>query len=252
MFTEFKDDTQLKIFPNDLSDFDGETLRWPVGKSLSLTCQLDSLVPLETVKLEWYLPHMGGRDIESTKTSYRSTVRMQNVSAGDAGSYSCKATYRKETSDELRSTSKNLRVSVMNDILKAGQRPCLSGFFKCASDDNDLYCIADRYVCDGFPDCFDGSDETVDLCGHDVCQGKFRCGEEARCMDPSLCCDPYINKDCLLVIPCCQPLIESNRELLYNKLHNKDSGGETDGFYMTHAASMTIIGGLNIYLLALK
>ena len=50
---------------------------------------------------------------------------------------------------------------------------CQTGFFQCTSKKH--HCIGKRYLCDGYDDCPDGSDETALQCGEeDWCDGKLR------------------------------------------------------------------------------
>lgn len=72
--------------------------------------------------------------------------------------------------------TKSVRVLVIESIKRNEVRPmretifCNDHMFQCMS--NGL-CIIAHYVCDGKPDCKDGSDETLEKCNGDPCRGKF-------------------------------------------------------------------------------
>ena len=41
--------------------------------------------------------------------------------------------------------------------------------------------------------------------------GRLRCGDQGRCMDPIHCCDPQVDKNCPIVMDCCEPYINLKR-----------------------------------------
>lgn len=72
--------------------------------------------------------------------------------------------------------TKKVRVLARETIKRNEVRPmretifCNEHMFQCMS--NGL-CIIAHYVCDGKPDCKDGSDETLEKCNGDPCKGRY-------------------------------------------------------------------------------
>lgn len=72
--------------------------------------------------------------------------------------------------------TKKVRVLARETIKRNEVRPmrdtilCNENMFHCMS--NGL-CIFAHYVCDGKPDCKDGSDETLEKCNGDPCRGRY-------------------------------------------------------------------------------
>ncbi|XP_054737892.1 modular serine protease-like isoform X1 [Anastrepha obliqua] len=72
-----------------------------------------------------------------------------------------------------------------NKIWAKLQGNCTYEEFECTSDE----CIDDSLICDGMPDCSDGSDETVSVCASMICSDySFRCGYGA-CISVQQVCD---------------------------------------------------------------
>lgn len=66
---------------------------------------------------------------------------------------------------------------------------CMKNQFMCDSG----RCISKAYVCDGFPDCTGGEDETN--CPKTTCaRDKFRCRSDGLCLDKTKYCDGKISK----------------------------------------------------------
>lgn len=62
--------------------------------------------------------------------------------------------------------------------IKVNELSC-NNRFKCLHDN---FCINLHYVCDGKPDCFDGSDEDYDNCEENPCEGKILCEITWKCL----------------------------------------------------------------------
>ncbi|XP_059098508.1 very low-density lipoprotein receptor-like isoform X2 [Tigriopus californicus] len=103
---------------------------------------------------------------------------------------------------------------------------CATTEFQCL---NKVYCIHHSWLCDGDPDCPDGSDEAVEQCGtkvqcrsdqfqcdngecipgHLQCSGVSECkdgSDEIKCRDPSLGCNSTVEYDCANDGTMCVPL----------------------------------------------
>ena len=203
---------ELRIYPGHFANFTPGYLSWPPDQRLKLTCELTGNQFIDQYTLVWYLPHSQGRHTNITLQNGKTSLVMDNMNTLDNGPYTCKAEKKIDNVPNIKPKTVTLTV---------GSSTCDSGWFKCHS--NETVCIKDRFKCDGYQDCPDGSDETIDQCGsHDWCEGKLRCGEKARCLDPSHCCDPELDSTCTVLLDCCRPYIESNR--YYYQLGIEQSG----------------------------
>lgn len=199
---------ELVVYPSDLKYFSHSELRWPIGNSLQLTCELNG-PQSDQYSLVWYLPHAQGRHTNLTNENGRSVLFMSEINSDDTGRYQCKAEKKVGGENAPSIQEKTLILKVIS-ASASESNGCGKGFFQCSS--NSFHCIPKRYTCDGYQDCPDSSDETSELCGdEDWCKGKLRCGDEARCLDPALCCDPQIDPSCNILLDCCQPYVNSNR-----------------------------------------
>ena len=61
--------------------------------------------------------------------------------------------------------------------------------FRCQ---NNVQCISDEWVCDGFKDCVDGSDEEEHMCRYVKCNNDpmfFYCKKKHTCISNKYVCD---------------------------------------------------------------
>jgi hypothetical protein len=88
---------------------------------------------------------------------------------------------------------------------------CSEQMFHCSTG----VCIIQHYVCDGKPDCKDGSDENEATCHGDPCKDKLQC-DDGRCIPTSWCCDRHHDPNCNVTNrpKCCQ-LLPAYEELEY-------------------------------------
>ena len=216
-----------KILPLDRLN-----LSWPAGKPLNLTCK--HLVSVKDAQpssedFVWTLP-LGERrngsfiEIESTQKSNSGSYRCENSNAST------------HLNIDVCKSMKLVRNSIDKSLFSVSpeeRRTCGKGFFQCTNELSKI-CIKLRYVCDGLPDCRDGSDESEEQCGYDdPCDAKLPC-PDGRCMDPELCCDPSIDTNCTVIHPCCEPLLESRYfQYGYNRNHE---------LRILHSTIYTIVG----------
>lgn len=95
----------------------------------------------------------------------KSEKKFDPLKIDDKGRYNCIS--------QKFNLSKSVDVLVIDQIKTNEIRPrdkifCNEHMFQCLS--NGL-CIIPHYVCDGKPDCKDGSDESEEKCNGDPCRG---------------------------------------------------------------------------------
>ncbi|XP_028394866.1 deleted in malignant brain tumors 1 protein-like [Dendronephthya gigantea] len=80
------------------------------------------------------------------------------------------------------------RVSSTSSQVSSSQvSVCQHGEFRC---NNGYGCVPSSWLCDGYNDCSDGSDEWSWNCISVICQhGEFRCNNSYRCISSSWLCD---------------------------------------------------------------
>ena len=81
---------ELRLYPSDFKHFSQSELRWPIGNSLKLTCELDGKEK-DMYTLVWYLPHSQSRATNISLQDGRSTLWMDGINSNDNGPYECKA-----------------------------------------------------------------------------------------------------------------------------------------------------------------
>ncbi|KAG1663179.1 Low-density lipoprotein receptor-related protein 2 [Nymphon striatum] len=94
-------------------------------------------------------------------------------------------------------------------------RKCSSNFFQCVKSN---FCIPKRYLCDGYEDCSDGSDEEITKCGLNICDNSIKCFD-GRCIPKEKCCLPSIDPNCSVgyILPCCKLYLYEKHILLHPK-----------------------------------
>jgi len=230
---------ELRLYPSDFKHFSQAELRWPKDNSLHLTCELEGK-DKDLYTLVWYLPHSQSRSTNITLQNGKSTLWMDGITSDDNGPYKCKAEKKigLKIENVPRVKDKILTLYVASTEDSAG---CQTGFFQCASKKH--HCIGKRYLCDGYSDCPDGSDETALQCGEeDWCDGKLRCGDEARCLDPALCCDPQRDPSCERLLECCEPYINANRFFFQLGVDSVENSKKSQNTKREHIVVM--IGGI--------
>ena len=141
---------ELKIYSSDFATFNASNmLRWPPNRTLRLTCELRS--PLaDQYSLVWYLPHDKSRPTNITTQNGKTSLVLKNPSEADNGPYICKAEKKGNTAVASIKT-KTITVTI-------GDHICENGWFRCQK--SEKLCIPERFKCDGYQDCPDGSNET--------------------------------------------------------------------------------------------
>ncbi|XP_071954227.1 uncharacterized protein [Antedon mediterranea] len=78
-------------------------------------------------------------------------------------------------------------ISVCSFTIEITGASCNVGFFRCPEK-----CIADRFKCDGLPDCQDAFDESEENCGSCL-STEFRCPNSSKCIQECYVCDNYFD-----------------------------------------------------------
>uniref|UniRef100_T1JE00 Ig-like domain-containing protein n=1 Tax=Strigamia maritima TaxID=126957 RepID=T1JE00_STRMM len=200
LFIQFADFFDVSIHING-----SERIVRRVDEDLNLYCS----VTLQTTSsihfsMDWKIPASVSASRITVQEDYNQiNLRVHKLQETDKGDYICIAS--KEHFEIIR---KNVTV-----IVRQKKGICPDNHFRCTYVG---HCIPARYLCDGYNDCLDASDESPSECGFDPCEGKIRCND-GRCLDRQLCCDPYVESSCPTshLLPCCMRFIHS----MYNHIH---------------------------------
>ncbi|KAK7865204.1 hypothetical protein R5R35_003921 [Gryllus longicercus] len=171
-----------------------------MDETLNLTCSVTgNSSHMSKFKITWQMPYNSKNSksrVFTVQEHNKLTLLVQNLQESDTGDYKCQAVDNNQTT-----LQEVVRVNV-----KRRKPVCSENMFQCALPGGE--CIAKRYVCDGWEDCPEGTDEAPIHCGRDSCEGKLRC-DNGRCIPYEWCCDDYIDPNCTVKVrlPCCRKLI---------------------------------------------
>nr|CAH7729687.1 unnamed protein product [Callosobruchus chinensis] len=201
---------------NDFLSPVSDTVEEKVGASFSLICMLiapnDTNSNLIDDNLSWIRTESLSNQTRVKKTIIsnpginKSEKRFDPLKVEDVGNYYCIS--------KKFNLSADITISVIDNDIKLNEFRlmrdpvyCNDQMFHCKSDG---LCIISHYVCDGKPDCKDGSDETIDLCRGEPCKDKIPC-EDGRCIPSSWCCDRHLDVNCMVTNKhiCCQSMVPS-------------------------------------------
>ncbi|CAG9770854.1 unnamed protein product [Ceutorhynchus assimilis] len=185
-----------------------------VGTTFSLVCELVSSANESQFDdhLSWIrderFPGVLSSDANDINEINKSEKKFKSLNVDDRGKYVCVS--------EKFNLHKPVEVFVRNDIRKEVKSfretiYCNEHMFQCMSNG---ICINQHYVCDGKPDCKDGSDESIKKCNGDPCKDKVPC-EDGRCIPSAWCCDIHHDPNCTVTNrpTCCQGLSDSYEEM---------------------------------------